>query len=72
MQTGGLQNVGQTNCPTYSPCSDAEGCSCPHDNNGDTGVLINQFTGYQCAYGGGACTWDFVSYHFHTRSAEHD
>ncbi len=61
LQTGALQNIFQTNCPTSAPCSTAGGCSCPHDLLGDTGVLINQFTGYQCAYPGGACTWDFVS-----------
>ena len=33
-------------------------CECPDDNNGDQGVLINVFPGYQCAYAGGACTWD--------------
>ena len=33
-------------------------CECPLDNNGDPGVLINVYPGYQCAYGGGACTWD--------------
>jgi hypothetical protein len=29
--------------------------------SGDNGVLINEFKGYQCAYKGGACTWDNVS-----------
>ena len=33
------------------------GCPCPIDNNGDTGVLINVFPGYQCAYPNGACSW---------------
>ena len=33
-------------------------CECPTDNNGDSGVLINVFPGYQCAYPNGACTWD--------------
>ena len=33
-------------------------CECPTDNNGDSGVLINVFPGFQCAYAGGACTWD--------------
>ena len=33
-------------------------CECPVDNNGDSGVLINVFPGYQCAYPSGACTWD--------------
>ena len=59
-QTGILQNTAQTNCPSTAPCSEAAGCSCPSDKNGDTGVLINQFTGYQCAYPHGACTWDSV------------
>ena len=36
----------------------AGGCPCPIDNNGDTGVLINFFPGYQCAYPDGACSWD--------------
>lgn len=36
----------------------AGGCPCPKDNNGDKGVLINFFPGYQCAYPGGACSWD--------------
>lgn len=57
-KTGALQNTGQTNCPTSAPCSTVSGCQCPLDLNGDTGVLINQFTGYQCAYPNGACTWD--------------
>ncbi|EIN12640.1 hypothetical protein PUNSTDRAFT_130898 [Punctularia strigosozonata HHB-11173 SS5] len=55
---GVLQNIHQTNCPSVAVCPDS-GCACPIDNNGDTGVLINEFTGYQCAYAGGACTWDF-------------
>jgi len=55
---GALFNIHQTNCPSTAPCP-PEGCVCPIDNNGDTGVLINQFTGYQCAFAGGACTWDF-------------
>ena len=33
-------------------------CECPSDLNGDSGVLINVFPGFQCAYAGGACTWD--------------
>ncbi len=33
-------------------------CECPTDNNGDIGVLINVYPGFQCAYAGGACTWD--------------
>ncbi|KAI0086876.1 hypothetical protein BDY19DRAFT_908043 [Irpex rosettiformis] len=57
--TGALSNTQQTNCPTSATCSTSGGCTCPHDLNGDTGVLINQFTGYQCAYPHGACTWDF-------------
>jgi hypothetical protein len=59
-QTGALQNTHQTNCPTVAACGKF-GCSCPPDNFGDGGVLINEFAGYQCAYQGGACTWDFVS-----------
>lgn len=59
-KTGALQNTHQTNCPTVAACP-ASGCACPIDNNLDTGVLINQFKGYQCAYPGGACTWDNVS-----------
>ncbi|EKM51426.1 uncharacterized protein PHACADRAFT_263551 [Phanerochaete carnosa HHB-10118-sp] len=58
-KTGALQNIFQTNCPTSAPCSTAGGCSCPLDLDQNTGVLINQFTGYQCAYPDGACTWDF-------------
>jgi hypothetical protein len=58
--TGALQNTHQTNCPTVAPCP-STGCACPIDNNLDTGVLINVFKGYQCAYHGGACTWDSVS-----------
>ena len=34
------------------------GCPCPTDNNGDSGVLINVFPGYQCAYPNGACSWN--------------
>lgn len=34
-------------------------CDCPVDLTGDNnGVLINVYPGYQCAYAGGACTWD--------------
>ena len=33
-------------------------CECPIDNNGDSGVLINVYPGYQCAYPNGACTWE--------------
>ncbi|KAI0086851.1 hypothetical protein BDY19DRAFT_959053 [Irpex rosettiformis] len=58
-KTGALQNTAQTNCPSTATCSTSGGCSCPRDNNGSEGVLINQFTGYQCAYAGGACTWDY-------------
>lgn len=62
-QDGSLQNIYQTNCPTVAPCDGGLGsCTCPVDKNGDTGVLINQFRGYQCAYTGGACTWDFVRF----------
>ncbi|KAF7797008.1 hypothetical protein EIP86_008200 [Pleurotus ostreatoroseus] len=57
-ESGALQNIYQTNCPSTAPCSKTSGCICPKDNNDDTGVMINQFTGYQCAYHGGACTWD--------------
>lgn len=35
-------------------------CSCPTDLNGDSGVMINLYPGYQCAYPGGACTWDDI------------
>ncbi|EKM51468.1 uncharacterized protein PHACADRAFT_152228 [Phanerochaete carnosa HHB-10118-sp] len=56
--TGALQNTDQTNCPTNAPCSTDTSCSCPTDNNGDTGDLINQFTDYQCAYPNGACLWN--------------
>ncbi|EPT00855.1 hypothetical protein FOMPIDRAFT_85963 [Fomitopsis schrenkii] len=57
-QSGALQNTGQLNCPTVAACSTSSGCQCPVDLNNDTGVLINQFTGYQCAYVLGSCTWD--------------
>ena len=34
-------------------------CACPTDLTGDShGVLVNVYPGYQCAYTGGACTWD--------------
>ena len=33
-------------------------CECPSDLNGDSGVLINVYPGFQCAYPNGACTWD--------------
>lgn len=36
----------------------AGGCPCPIDKNGDEGVLINVFPGYQCAYPQGACAWN--------------
>ena len=35
-------------------------CECPVDNNGDSGVLIHVYPGYQCAYPNGACTWSDV------------
>ena len=37
-------------------------CQCPIDNNGDSGVLINVYPGYQCAYPNGACTFNMVSF----------
>lgn len=41
-------------------------CACPLDLNHDTGVVINIFPGYQCAYPGGACTWsNTVRFFFH-------
>lgn len=55
--TGDLQNIYQTNCPTTAPCP-STGCVCPLDNYNNTGVLINTFKGFQCAYTGGACTWN--------------
>ncbi|KAI0728490.1 hypothetical protein C8Q72DRAFT_779784 [Fomitopsis betulina] len=58
-KSGALQNTAQTNCPVSAPCSTVSGCECPIDNNNDTGVLINQFTGYQCAYAHGPCTWSY-------------
>lgn len=61
-QTGACTNPQQTNCPSAAACSHAAGCTCPRDLNGDIGVMINQFTGYQCAYPHGACTWDYVSF----------
>ncbi|KAH8105319.1 hypothetical protein BXZ70DRAFT_1004830 [Cristinia sonorae] len=54
---GSLFNIAQDNCPSSAPCP-STGCTCPNDNNGDVGVMINLFTGYQCAYPNGACTWD--------------
>lgn len=35
-------------------------CECPSDLNKDSGVLINVFPGFQCAYPDGACTWEDV------------
>ncbi|EPQ58039.1 hypothetical protein GLOTRDRAFT_35940 [Gloeophyllum trabeum ATCC 11539] len=55
--SGQLQDIAQGNCPSSAPCASG-GCDCPADLNGDSGVLINQFEGYQCAYPNGACTWD--------------
>lgn len=60
LQTGALQNVNQTNCPTKAACSTSSGCECPTDLNNNTGVLVNQFAGYQCVYTNGACTWNAV------------
>ncbi|EED79641.1 predicted protein [Postia placenta Mad-698-R] len=57
-KTGALQNVNQTNCPTKAACSTSSGCECPTDLNNNTGVLVNQFAGYQCVYTNGACTWN--------------
>ncbi|KAH8105317.1 hypothetical protein BXZ70DRAFT_517995 [Cristinia sonorae] len=56
-QDGSLLNIQQTNCPSSAPCP-STGCQCIPDLNNNTGVLINYFTGYQCAYPNGACTWD--------------
>ncbi|KAF7797000.1 hypothetical protein EIP86_008190 [Pleurotus ostreatoroseus] len=56
--TGELQNPQQTNCPAEAPCNVVAGCACPRDNNGDAGVLINQFSGYECMYLAGPCTWN--------------
>ncbi|KAJ3488609.1 hypothetical protein NLI96_g2712 [Meripilus lineatus] len=56
-RNGELQNIAQDNCPSSAPCP-SSGCTCPLDNHGDSGVMINYFTGYQCAYPNGACTWD--------------
>ena len=33
-------------------------CECPLDKHHNSGVLINVWPGYQCAYPAGACTWD--------------
>ena len=33
-------------------------CECPADKFHNSGVLINVWPGYQCAYPAGACTWD--------------
>ncbi|EPQ53889.1 hypothetical protein GLOTRDRAFT_25998, partial [Gloeophyllum trabeum ATCC 11539] len=55
--SGRLQNTPQGNCEAYAPCP-STGCTCPDDLNGDAGVLINYFRGYQCAYLRGICTWD--------------
>ncbi|KAI0791240.1 hypothetical protein C8Q75DRAFT_757309 [Abortiporus biennis] len=54
---GSLFNIAQDNCPPSAPCP-STGCVCPLDKLGDIGVMINYFTGYQCAYPNGACTWD--------------
>lgn len=55
-----LTNPSQSNCPTAEACTKDHGCICPADIIGDAGVLIFQFTGYQCAYATGSCTYDFV------------
>ncbi|GJE96167.1 hypothetical protein PsYK624_123600 [Phanerochaete sordida] len=57
--TGVLTNPSQGNCPTAEACTKDHGCICPADLIGDAGVLIFQFTGYQCAYATGSCTYDF-------------
>ncbi|KAI0074266.1 hypothetical protein K474DRAFT_1665613 [Panus rudis PR-1116 ss-1] len=56
-RNGELDNIAQDNCLSSAPCA-STGCVCPLDKNGDVGVMINFFTGYQCAYPNGACTWD--------------
>lgn len=56
-KNGELDNVAQDNCPSSAPCP-SSGCTCPLDKKKDIGVMINYFTGYQCAYPNGACTWD--------------
>jgi hypothetical protein len=46
----------------FVPPPNGDVCQCPTDLNNDSGVLINFYPGYQCAYPGGACTWgDTVS-----------
>ncbi|KZT22404.1 hypothetical protein NEOLEDRAFT_660260 [Neolentinus lepideus HHB14362 ss-1] len=55
--SGDLQNTAQGNCPANVPCP-ASGCTCPADLNGDAGVLINNFRGWQCGYPSGICTYD--------------
>ncbi|TFK47903.1 hypothetical protein OE88DRAFT_1738401 [Heliocybe sulcata] len=55
--TGRLQNTEQGNCLEDAPCA-ASGCTCPADLNGDAGILINYFRGWQCAYFSGICTYD--------------
>lgn len=57
--TGSLVNPSQTNCQVAAPCTKDHGCICPPDTDGNPGVLIFQFTGYQCAYSTGSCTYDF-------------
>lgn len=47
-------------------------CECPSDLNGDSGVLINVYPGYQCAYPNGACTWDDKVYPFIDLTLPHD
>ena len=51
VQTGALVSASQGNCPTAEACTKDHGCICPADSNGDAGVLIFQFTGYQCEIG---------------------
>lgn len=59
-----IATLEKRNDPTSQPVligcypGGAGGCPCPKDNNGDSGVLINFFPGYQCAYPDGACSWD--------------
>jgi hypothetical protein len=59
LSAGSLQRRTLTGQTVAFACYGGGGdCECPTDLNGNSGVLINVFPGFQCAYGGGACTWD--------------
>ena len=60
LQSGALENTAQQNCPGSVTCENSQ-CTCPVDNTGAPGRLINmESQGIQCAYPHGACSFSEV------------